>query len=91
MFPVIFSALHSIALLQTMIITLFFFSHGKLTETDSGSEADYPRAVIYDFVCRLPEYSNKGVFDDDLHTSLVEFPTYTYVCMYSIILLYNTP
>lgn len=69
-----------------MIITLFFFSHGKLTETDSGSEADYPRAVIYDFVCRLPEYSNKGVSDDDLHTSLVEFPTYTYVCMYSIII-----
>ena len=44
-------------------------------------DADYPRAVIFDLVCRLPEYTSYKQLDaDDFHNiSVVEFPTYTYV------------
>ena len=60
----------------------FVFFHlflylSRLTEVDSGTEADYPRAIIYDFVCQLPELSSKDVVD------VVEFPTYTYVGKYN--------
>ena len=48
------------------------------TKSDSGPDADYPRAVIYDLACELPEYYTKELVDD-FHTSVVEFPTYTYV------------
>ena len=34
--------------------------------------------MIYDFVCTRPEYYTKEL-DDDLHTSVLEYPTYTYV------------
>ena len=46
--------------------------------SDSSSTAEYPRAVIYDFVCTLREDYSKDQ-DDDLHTSVMEFPSYTYV------------
>ena len=73
-----FSQCHS----QLSTLYTFLFCHkylSWLTEIDSGTEADYPRAVIFDFVCQLPELSSKDVVDDDFHFSLVEFPTYTYV------------
>ena len=47
--------------------------------SDSGPSADYPRAIIYDFVCIPPEESSH-----ELITSLVEFPAYTYVGKYII-------
>ena len=33
--------------------------------------------MIYDFVCAPPEEYGESL-DDDLHTTLVEFPTYTF-------------
>ena len=59
----------------SMISLLFFI------DTDVAPDADYPRAVIFDLVCRLPEHTdNKQLDADDFHNiSVVEFPTYTYV------------
>ena len=45
---------------------------------DPASNTDYPRAVIYDFVCTPPEEYGKD-FDDGLHTTVVEFPANTFV------------
>ena len=39
--------------------------------------AEYPMSVIYDFVCTPPEEYGQSL-DGDLHTTLMEFPTYTY-------------
>ena len=48
--------------------------------SDQPKDADYPRAVIYDLVCRLPEQTSYKQFNaDDFHTSVFEFPAYTYV------------
>ena len=58
-------------------------------------DADYPRAVIFDLVCRLPEHTSYKQLDaDDFHNiSVVEFPTYTYVGKinnYSLMYSYTT-
>ena len=48
-----------------------------MTFIDGGDSANYPRSVIYDFVCTPPEEYGKDL-DDDYHTTFMEFPTYTY-------------
>ena len=50
---------------------------------DGGGSAQYPRSVIYDFVCTPPEEYGKDL-DDDFHTTLMEFPGYTYTGKFSI-------
>ena len=39
--------------------------------------------MIYDFVCTPPETYGKELLADDFHTTVTEFPTYTYVGKFS--------
>ena len=45
--------------------------------SDTPKSAEYPMSVIYDFLCTPPEEYGQSL-DDDLHITVMEFPTHTF-------------